>query len=789
MRSKIFNTAKFLIGWPISVISVILLLKFIPTSFDLLSKVKNVNLPILILSLIFFQFYFFLRGFLWQEILKEKGYKLPLKKLLFLWSFSELKRYTPGNIWSFLGRVVSFGKFGVKSKDIIHALFIESEFIIVASIVVSLLSLNFLFDILPDIKYEIFIQPLIVFSAALIFLLFIFNKKIMKDFKNPILPRFGYLQNFKLVTITSAALICFGIGTYFAGASVFFLSPQDFLGYAGFFVFALLIGYLSIITPMGLGVREGVITVILSKIMPLSSAVFISVFSRFIFIISEAIFLVSSWIFYETRNKLFLKIISLISNHKEEALLTIFILFYFLYFTAASFIRYDAFYTGRFDLGNMDQTVWNTIHGRIFELTNPNGIDIVSRLSFHADFILILISPLYFIWQNPKMLFLLQTLVLSFGSVFVYLITKEVIRNKKVSLIIAASFLLNPAVQHSNLYDFHPVVLATTFLLAAFYFLFKRRYFPMLIFLVLSGLCKENIWVITSLFGLYIIFFHKKVRLGSSIFLTSAFLFFIFVWFIIPKVAGSQHFAISYYSDFGDSPTEILGNIITSPVKTFKIIFQKDQLTYLQELFQPLGFLSIFSPIYLVFAAPSLLIDLLSSNSQLHKIYFQYSASITPFIFIAAIFSLKFLKEKTPSVPIMFYTLIILSSTLFSAYQYGPLMGAKNPNTAMFAEHLENEKLIDKFLSRIPKKYSIAATNEIGSHISHRQKIFTLPIGVNEADIIILLARTSIIDPVNLPEKKIVDRIIEEKKYFIVYRDDQFIVFKKKGLRKSFFYF
>ena len=130
------------------------------------------------------------------------------------------------------------------------------------------------------------------------------------------------------------------------------------------------------------------------------------------------------------------------------------VLIYIVYFTNTTFLRHDNFFSGRFDLGNMDQTVWNTIHGRIFELTNPNGTNITSRLSFHADFILVLLSPLYFMWENPKMLLLIQTIILSIGAVFVYLISQKILKSKNLSLTLGFIYLINPAVNHSNLFDF-----------------------------------------------------------------------------------------------------------------------------------------------------------------------------------------------------------------------------------------------------------------------------------------------------------------------------------------------
>src|ERR1051325_610728 len=88
----------------------------------------------------------------------------------------------------------------------------------------------------------------------------------------------------------------------------------------------------------------------------------------------------------------------------QEYLLALFALLYSIYFTLASFLRYINYYTGRFDLGNMSQTVWNTVHGNFFILTNPNGTSEISRLAFHADFILVLLAPFYLIWEDPRML-------------------------------------------------------------------------------------------------------------------------------------------------------------------------------------------------------------------------------------------------------------------------------------------------------------------------------------------------------------------------------------------------
>lgn len=476
-----------------------------------------------------------------------------------------------------------------------------------------------------------------------------------------------------------------------------------------------------------------------------------------------------------------------IAQYKREIILAVFILIYIIYFTTASFLRFDNFYAGRFDLGNMDQVVWNTSRGRIFQITDPNGTDIISRLAFHADFILILLAPLYFLWSSPLMLLLIQTLVVTTGAIFIFLLAKDILKSKNIALVFSFIFLLNPALEHANLYDFHPVTLATTFLLGAFYFLIKRLYGWFLFFAILSGLAKEQIWLIIALFGACIFVFHKKRLFGTAVFLISLSLFYFLIWQLIPSIRGAQHFALSYYSDFGDSPTAIVKNALFSPDKIFGTLLMQDRRDYLYQLFLPLGFLPILSLLFLIFALPDLLINILSNNANLRQIYFHYTAVITPFLFIGAIFGIKNLQKIFPKIPLFFYSLYLILATLYSVYFLGPLPFAKNPNIDMFIKPQPNREAITDVLSRIPNKYSVAATNNLGSHLSQREKIFTIPVGMDKADIILFLLNDQSALPSLQFQKDLAGTLKTAKNYALIFEQGDFVVFKKQGVELSFF--
>ncbi|MBU6389909.1 hypothetical protein KGQ71_05355, partial [Patescibacteria group bacterium] len=71
-----------------------------------------------------------------------------------------------------------------------------------------------------------------------------------------------------------------------------------------------------------------------------------------------------------------------LKTHWPEMTLALAIIAFIAYFGAFAFLRQVNYLSGRFDLGIMDQTVWNTAHGRFFTLVDPNGLyGEVSRFS------------------------------------------------------------------------------------------------------------------------------------------------------------------------------------------------------------------------------------------------------------------------------------------------------------------------------------------------------------------------------------------------------------------------
>lgn len=780
MKSRLFNLLKFLIGWPLSIVAIFFIGKLIaPQAGTLLEKATTLNVALLTWGVICFVLYHFIRSYIWYLLVKDHEKSISFKNACYAWASSEVKRYIPGNIWSFVGRTVLFSEMGVAKKTVAKCLLVEAGLLVVGAGIVSLLSLPFVS------MYQLFYAPsLLVGSLAMLACIvgvsIVFHVvKIKKKITNWHLP-----QLLTLLLLSSVAFLLFGIGHYFVISSFSFLDPRIVWMITGFTVLAYLIGYLSILTPSGLGVREGILTFGLSKLIPISSAAFVSVFSRIVLILSELLFIALALLWHKSKNVFLSKAEHWVGDNKQLAVVLALILVFISYFTPITFLRYDNYYTGKFDLGNMSQTVWNTTHGNFFTMTNPNGVEPVSRLGFHADFLLVLLAPFYLIWADPRMLLFIQTVVVAFGALFVYLIAVEVLKNKTVALVFAFVYLINPSVERTNLYDFHAVTLATTFLLATWYFLIKKRFDYFLMSALFAGITKEQVWLVVGLFGIPLFWIYKKRLWGILLFVGAISFAFFLVLYAIPHALGSAHFALSYYEELGNSPTDMLKSLIFSPQETLPIIFAPDHIDYLKQLFLPLGYLSLLAPWFIIFAGPDLLINLLSNNSQMYQIYYQYTAVITPFLFLGAIYGIAFLKKfSVLRSHISILIIYLLSTSLYTAYAFGPLPGSQDANLDMVIKPLPQRAVVDTYIKTIPENVSIAASNNVASHLTHRKELYILPLGIEKADMIVFLLDDSQ-PPASLQlETDLLKKLKSDKTYKLLTESEGFVVFKNTAYK------
>lgn len=477
---------------------------------------------------------------------------------------------------------------------------------------------------------------------------------------------------------------------------------------------------------------------------------------------------------------------------KIKILLWIFILAYIVYFSYFTILRYKTLYASYYDLGIMNQTVYNTYRAiaerdlsRILELTSPMTGNQVKRMAIHNDPLLAFIAPFYFIYSGPETLLVLQTVILGLGALAVFKIALYVLQKQRyreiLAMVFAVSYLLYPPLERSNIFDFHAVTLATTFLLWMICFWLEKKYRLGFLFLVLSLLSKEQVGLTTALFGLYALFHtkSKKERIAGITMVVVSILWVVVSFLIISYFRGGTHFAVSRYGEFGDSPIRIIIGIITNPYSMVKYIFSMDMVRYLVFLLGPLGFLSLLSPLYLAIALPEFAINLLSNNIGTKLIIYHYTAVITPFVFVAAIYGVyKISKIKTQRAKIL--TGILIASTALFVYLKGPLPFMKEQEIHPFKYPQESMKEITIWAKTLKDpELKIAVTGHAAPLFSSRRYLYNFSSYYDRADYVVL----TLDEVYNYPEKDtlipVYNKLKEDQRFMRIYQSKLVEVYKK----------
>ena len=396
--------------------------------------------------------------------------------------------------------------------------------------------------------------------------------------------------------------------------------------------------------------------------------------------------------------------------------------------------KYNDFDFGKFDLGNMSQMLWTTMHGHFMYLTDYFGTNLPRWAMSHVDPILLLFLPLFAVYQHPLTLVFSQFTLVILAAIIVYKLADLELHSKLAALLLSAAYLLNPSIGYLTAQTgFHGVTAAVPFFLLAFYIFEKmykennfsvKRQVLFWVMLVITMAGKEQLPLYVILYGVFILVFRSRgapkfkfdttwlkqyltlktakialsmVGIGLVWFITAFFI-------IIPaysgyRISGYQKFAESLgidpestrdvaapnyflgrYEAFGDSYSQVAVGMLLNPKEVIKVFFGGDRIENFQRIFEPVGYLAALSPFTLVIAAPDFFINFLTTvdgvgTSEItnHRI-----SMIIPVIFISTIYGISFLayyitslkKRFNPKVTILFLAFVTFGFSVYTTFHY-----------------------------------------------------------------------------------------------------------------------
>ncbi|MFA6601152.1 MAG: DUF2079 domain-containing protein [Candidatus Omnitrophota bacterium] len=306
---------------------------------------------------------------------------------------------------------------------------------------------------------------------------------------------------------------------------------------------------------------------------------------------------------------------------------------YALTFIAVGFARHEALETRAFDLGIFAQAVWNTLQGDFLHCSLKNDICL---LGDHFSPLVAALAPLYALWQDPRMLLIVQACAGAACIVPIAWVAREQLKERGWILAFAVAFCLFWPAKSVLHEDFHPEVLVEPLLLLAFILLEKKRLGWFLACLLAAVSAKENIWGIAFMFGVYAFVWKRLRGLGAGLMAVSAGMFLVSVNVLIPFFGDGSYLYRGSYAGLLQNPA---GGIVRSLVNP-------ESLHYISKLFGPLLFTSFFHPPTLVLTFPVLFQNLLSLNPAMRSTNYHYTAGLTPFLFVSSVYGLKALLSR-----------------------------------------------------------------------------------------------------------------------------------------------
>ncbi len=207
-------------------------------------------------------------------------------------------------------------------------------------------------------------------------------------------------------------------------------------------------------------------------------------------------------------------------------------------FGALSLLKHGAFQTHTADLGNMDQPIWNTLHGRFVEETKDDGTQ-GTRLTDHVEPVLALVSLSFLVYDGVESILVVQTVAIALGALPVFWLARRRLRSAWAGVAFAAVYLLLPQLQAANLTEFHAVPLAVAPLLFTVLFIEEEKPLGMWVAGVLALSVKEEIALLVFMLGLYAVIFGKCRVHGGALAALSL------VWFALTTFAIIPHYSVS----------------------------------------------------------------------------------------------------------------------------------------------------------------------------------------------------------------------------------------------------
>jgi uncharacterized membrane protein YbhN (UPF0104 family) len=242
---------------------------------------RPVNLADLLLSFLLVLICYGVTASVWWFQVRLLGERFAFRSALQSYFLSSLPRYVPGFIWGYWGRAYLSERSGAKRSAIVASIGLEMGLFIGTGLAVGL------FYWLPTGEGTLVTSAMVVVVALSLSVVILINGKKLKSARQWLR---SLSVSFLIALVYVGFWILYGLSVFVLVRAISPAESQDLvMRVISGFALSWLAGFFAVFVPGGLGVREGVLIIILEPVIGGVPAVFVSFMSRLVNILCDGL--------------------------------------------------------------------------------------------------------------------------------------------------------------------------------------------------------------------------------------------------------------------------------------------------------------------------------------------------------------------------------------------------------------------------------------------------------------------------------------------------------------------
>ena len=386
------------------------------------------------------------------------------------------------------------------------------------------------------------------------------------------------------------------------------------------------------------------------------------------------------------------------------------------HFSAITVAMLHAYEQPAFDMAIPDQGIWllSRFHDPFLTVAGRN------LFGDHPSFIYLLLVPVYWVFPHTAALLVAQSVLIALGAVPVYLLARYLLHNWALATCLAAAYLLNPALQQTNLEQFHVECFETPLLALGIYAAVSMAAPPV------HPLRRPGAHVQGGRGAVHgpsgpVGLLRRDRKLGGALIGASALMAGFDNIILVPALIGyaSAHGGRLPFGGFGGT----LRAIVRTPGQFWSYITSQDRPWYLWQMGFSTGLVFLAAPEIAAICILQLAVNVVSDFGYQHQILYHYTMPLVPVLICGTVYAISRLRtvggDRSPPALVLLCALwscILWGASPFSDVK--PIIPSANSPTFVSDRQL---------LSKVPPNAVVSAVEEFVPDLDHRTRVYMWP--------------------------------------------------------------